>query len=156
MRYALASSESPTAKTESKNGIYLHAFRLLLLTCWPWFLRIVWLKMNYPPRRWTGFHRPAARLSFCLLICPSCFIEPVFLRLLVFEVELRHPRLSRLVPNPGCWLVATLYITIALPLSRSTLNPQLDRYDDDLIVPPTLCELHRRGQRCDGFISLVA
>jgi hypothetical protein len=66
----------------------------------------------------------AALLSFCLFICPSCFIDPVFFRLPVFEVELRHPRLSRLVPNPGCWLVTTLYITIALPTSRGISNPQ--------------------------------
>jgi hypothetical protein len=33
--------------------------------------------------------------SFCLFLCPSCFIVPQN-----FEVELRHPRLTRLVPNP--------------------------------------------------------
>ena len=33
--------------------------------------------------------------SFCLFLCPSCFIAPQD-----FEVALRHPRLTRLVPNP--------------------------------------------------------
>jgi hypothetical protein len=33
--------------------------------------------------------------SFCLFLCPSCFIAPQD-----FEVVLRHPRLTRLVPNP--------------------------------------------------------
>ena len=35
--------------------------------------------------------------SFCLFLCPSCFIDTV---LRFSEVELRHRRLTRLVPNP--------------------------------------------------------
>jgi len=146
-------------KSNSKDWIKNTEFiftlcRLLLLTCWPWFwVLIVWFKMNYTRRvGGRGFTDSAARLSFCLLICPSCFIEPVFLRLLVFEVELRHPieAGSQTLVADCCNVVHHHCApTVTKHFKLRQIWWRFDSSAHSLWTAP------HWGQRCDGFISLV-